>query len=65
MMSQSLNEGDVIYLSEDQDILLSASKGSAIEVYLDGQKIGVLGMDPTPVQMRPLSVQALRLQRDG
>ncbi len=65
MMSQSLNTGDVIYLSENQDILISTSKGSAIEVYLDGQKIGVLGVDPSPVQMRPLSVQALRLQRDG
>lgn len=62
MISQTLKAGDAFYVSKDQDILLSTANGAAIEAYLDGQKLGLLGQDGDIIRLRPFSVEALRLQ---
>jgi hypothetical protein len=61
IVSDILNAGDVVYIGEDQDILISATNGAGIEVYLDGQNLGLLGQEGQEVRMRALSVNALRL----
>jgi cytoskeletal protein RodZ len=65
LFSQIFNKGDVIYLAEDQDVLISSTNAGAIVVYLDNLKLGLLGNEGQEIRLRPLSVKALRLQRDG
>ena len=62
LLSETLNSGDVFYLSESQDILLTTNNGASIEAYLDGQKLGLLGTEGDIIRLRPFSVKALRLQ---
>lgn len=61
IVSDIIRAGDVVYMSEGQDILVSATNGAGIEVYLDGQNLGLLAQEGQEVRMRALSVEALRL----
>ena len=63
MISQTMKAGDVFYISQDQDILLSTKNAGAIEAHLDNQPLGRLGNDGEAIRLRPFSVKALRLQR--
>ncbi len=63
LISETLNAGDVFYVAEDQDVLLTTNNAVNIEAYLDGQKLGLLGNDGDIIRLRPFSVKALRLQR--
>lgn len=63
LLSETLNKGDVFYLPETQDILLTTNNAAYIEAYLDGEKLGLLGAEGDIIRLRPFSVKALRLQR--
>lgn len=62
ILTRTLKKGDVFYAREDQDILLTTGNAGGLELFLDGQSIGLLGNEAEIIRSRPLSVQALRLQ---
>ena len=62
LMTRTLKTGDVFYTPKDTDILLTSGNAGGIEVYLDGASLGLLGDKREIVRLRPLSVDALRLQ---
>jgi transcriptional regulator with XRE-family HTH domain len=63
MITKTFKAGDVIYVSDNQDILLTTGNAGMIEAYLDNQSLGLLGQDGDIIRLRPFSVKALRLQR--
>ena len=62
LFKKAINAGDVYYIGGHDTVLISALNGGAVEVYLDGRKIGVLGQEGEEIRFRPLSVEALRLK---
>lgn len=63
LISKTLKAGDVFHISETQDVLLTTGNAGAIEAYLDGQKLGLLGAEGDIIRLRPFSVESLRLNR--
>lgn len=62
LLSRTLNKGEVFYTPEGKDILLTTGNAAGLEMYLDGQSLGILGAKGEIIRMRPFSVEALRLQ---
>lgn len=62
LLTRTLNKGDVFYATEDQGILLTAGNAGGVEIFLDGNTLGILGEPAKVVRSRPLSVESLRLQ---
>ena len=63
LLTRTLNAGDVFYADEAQDILVTAGNAGGVEVFLDGESLGVLGDDAQVIRNQPFSVEALRLQQ--
>jgi cytoskeletal protein RodZ len=63
LLAKKFKKGDVFYVGETQDVLVSTPNAGAVSVYLDNQPLGLLGQSNANVRLRPLSVKALRLQR--
>lgn len=64
LLTRTLDKGDVFYAREDQDILLTTGNAGGVEMFLDGQSLGVLGNKAEIIRARPLSVEALRLREE-
>ena len=62
LLSRTLNKGDVFYTPADTDIMFTTGNAAGVEMYLDGISQGIMGAQGQIIRMRPLSVEALRLQ---
>jgi cytoskeleton protein RodZ len=65
IFTRTLRQGDVFYIAEGQDVLFTTGNAGGIEIFLDGESLGVMGEPAQVLRNRPLSVQALRLRNGG
>lgn len=62
LFSKKFEKDDVYYVPKGQDVLITTGNAGAVEIFLDGQLLGVLGQNAEIIRLRPFSAKALRLQ---